>query len=131
MGTCLCTSSGCRICLTACWPYSRGCRAVRHCKGVCPFQAKFPGVLGNLLALLQGLQSDADFAEVFARSKWRQSRWAPSRIRMELVKRGVAKQHIEAGLESVFGEHSERLNVDFQEAEAPDLSALHGGLIEM
>eukprot|EP00891_Asterochloris_glomerata_P009741 jgi/Astpho2/9741/Aster-03719 len=75
-----------------------------------------------------GLQSDADFAEVFARSKWRQSRWAPSRIRMELVKRGVAKQHIEAGLESVFGEHSERLNVDFQEAEAPDLSALHGRL---
>ena len=49
---------------------------------------------------------------------------------MELVKRGVAKQHIEAGLESVFGEHSERLNVDFQEAEAPDLSALHGGLTE-
>ena len=50
---------------------------------------------------------------------------------MELVKRGVAKQHIEAGLESVFGEHSERLNVDFQEAEAPDLSALHGGLTAM
>ena len=50
---------------------------------------------------------------------------------MELVKRGVAKQHIEAGLESVFGQHSERLNVDFQEAEAPDLSALHGGLKEL
>ena len=80
---------------------------------------------------LQGLQSNADFAEVFARSKWRQSRWAPSRIRMELVKRGVAKQHIEAGLASVFGEHNERFNVDFQEAEAPDLSALHGGLEEM
>ena len=95
-----------------------------------PATSRSAGVLSNLLALLQGLQSDADFAEVFARSKWRQSRWAPSRIRMELVKRGVAKQHIEAGLESVFGEHSERLNVDFQEAEAPE-SALHGGLTQM
>ena len=93
-----------------------------------PAPSRSPGVLSNLLAPLQGLQSDADFAEVFARSKWRQSRWAPSRIRMELVKRGVAKQHIEAGLESVFGVHSERLNADFQEAEAPDLSALQGGL---
>jgi hypothetical protein len=30
----------------------------------------------------QGLQSDRDFAATFARSKWRQSRWAPSRIRI-------------------------------------------------
>lgn len=28
-----------------------------------------------------GLQSDAEFAEVFARSKWRQTKWGPSRIR--------------------------------------------------
>ena len=34
---------------------------------------------------LQELQSDAEFAEVFARSKWRQSKWAPSRIRMVCV----------------------------------------------
>lgn len=32
--------------------------------------------------LSQGLQSDRDFAATFARSKWRQSRWAPSRIRI-------------------------------------------------
>ena len=32
--------------------------------------------------VLQGLQSDREFAAVFARSKWRQSRWAPSRIRI-------------------------------------------------
>lgn len=31
---------------------------------------------------LQGMLSDAQFAETFARSKWRQARWAPSRIRM-------------------------------------------------
>jgi hypothetical protein len=28
-----------------------------------------------------GLQSDAEFAEVFARSKWRQTKWGPSRIK--------------------------------------------------
>lgn len=27
------------------------------------------------------LQSDAEFAEVFARSKWRQAKWGPSRIK--------------------------------------------------
>ena len=31
---------------------------------------------------LQGMQSDREYAAVLARSKWRQSRWAPSRIRM-------------------------------------------------
>lgn len=28
-----------------------------------------------------GLQSDGEFAEVFARSKWRQAKWAPSKIK--------------------------------------------------
>ena len=36
-------------------------------------------------SLLKELQSDAEFAEVFARSKWRQSKWAPSRIRTVCV----------------------------------------------
>lgn len=39
---------------------------------------------------LQGLQSDAEFVTIFARSKWRQSRWAPSRIR--IVSRNVFQQ---------------------------------------
>ena len=30
----------------------------------------------------QGQQSDREYAAVLARSKWRQSRWAPARIRM-------------------------------------------------
>ncbi len=34
------------------------------------------------LHLMQGQQSDREYATVLARSKWRQSRWAPSRIRM-------------------------------------------------
>ena len=33
----------------------------------------------------QGQQSDSEYAAVLARSKWRQSRWAPSRIRMVLL----------------------------------------------
>ena len=28
-----------------------------------------------------GLQSDQEFAEVFTRSKWRQAKWAPSKIK--------------------------------------------------
>ena len=39
----------------------------------------------NRNGVLQGLQSDSEFAAVFARSKWRQSRWAPSRIRIVSV----------------------------------------------
>lgn len=30
---------------------------------------------------LQGMHSNREYAELFAQSKWRQSRWAPSRIR--------------------------------------------------
>lgn len=51
-----------------------------------------------------GLQSDAEFAEVFARSKWRQARWGPSRIGGELRRRGVAPAHAAAALAGVFGE---------------------------
>lgn len=29
-----------------------------------------------------GLQSDIEFAEIFARSKWRQAKWGPSRLKM-------------------------------------------------
>jgi SOS response regulatory protein OraA/RecX len=29
-----------------------------------------------------GLQSDGEFAEIFARSKWRQAKWGPSRLKM-------------------------------------------------
>lgn len=38
-----------------------------------------------------GLQSDAEFAETFARSKWRQSKWGPRRIE------GVSTRVREAG----------------------------------
>ena len=35
----------------------------------------------------QGLQSNAEYAEVFIRSKWRQSQWGPARLeRVGLVK---------------------------------------------
>ena len=32
-----------------------------------------------------GLQSDEEFAEAFARSKWRQTKWSPSKIKMVRV----------------------------------------------
>lgn len=35
-----------------------------------------------------GLQDDAEYAVIFARSKWRQSKWSPRRIQMELKRRG-------------------------------------------
>ena len=32
------------------------------------------------MSLVQGLQSDEEYAAIVARSKWRKQRWAPSRI---------------------------------------------------
>lgn len=42
-----------------------------------------PDAVASALDRLEavGLQSDAEFAEAFARSKWRQTRWAPSKIK--------------------------------------------------
>lgn len=51
-----------------------------------------------------GLQSDEEFAETFARSKWRQSKWGARRIELELHHRGVSQELAAAALRSVFGE---------------------------
>ncbi|KAI3430451.1 hypothetical protein D9Q98_005046 [Chlorella vulgaris] len=65
-----------------------------------------------------GLQSDAEFAEVFARSKWRQSKWGSRRIESELHHRGISTELAAAAIRSVFGEgldvrqHLERLEDD-------------------
>ena len=37
------------------------------------------GALDRLQAV--GLQSDSEFADVFTRSKWRQTKWAPTKIK--------------------------------------------------
>lgn len=50
-----------------------------------------------------GMHSDREYAEIFAQSKWRQSRWAPTRIRRELASKGLAKTDIEAAIQDVFG----------------------------
>mmetsp|Transcript_10282 Transcript_10282/g.18578 ORF Transcript_10282/g.18578 Transcript_10282/m.18578 type:complete len:215 (-) Transcript_10282:35-679(-) len=50
-----------------------------------------------------GLQSDAEYAETYARSKWRQSCWAPARISMELSRSGVSQADISTAIDSVFG----------------------------
>lgn len=50
-----------------------------------------------------GLQSDAEFAESFARSKWRQTKWGPDKIKSELHHRGIPLDIAEKGVRSVFG----------------------------
>lgn len=56
-----------------------------------------------------GLQSDTEFAEVFARSKWRQSKWAASRIILELKRRGISNDQAKDAVDVLFG--VEGLNV--------------------
>lgn len=51
-----------------------------------------------------GMHSNREYAELFAQSKWRQSRWAPSRIRRELMSKGLAAKDIDHSLRQVFGE---------------------------
>ncbi|KAL0039656.1 hypothetical protein WJX77_004520 [Trebouxia sp. C0004] len=75
------------------------------------------------------LQSDADYAEVYTRSKWRQSRWAPSRIQQELVRKGVSRLDCQAALESVFGESTRgrmRVNMDAVEDVDDESSRVFG-----
>lgn len=58
-----------------------------------------------------GMHSDREYAEIFAQSKWRQSRWAPSKIRWELQSKGLVADDIESALEDVFGDEV-RLDLD-------------------
>ena len=46
---------------------------------------------------LAGLQSDAEFAEVYARSKWRQSKWGPRKIGMVRGAEEGAREGMEQG----------------------------------
>jgi SOS response regulatory protein OraA/RecX len=50
-----------------------------------------------------GLQSDREFAETFARSKWRQVKWGPGKIKAELASRGVVGEDVAAALDTIFG----------------------------
>ncbi|GAB4820172.1 hypothetical protein N2152v2_007218 [Parachlorella kessleri] len=78
-------------------------------------------VIKNAVDRLQelGLQSDREFAEVFVRSKWRTSKWGPAKLQLELSRRGVAKQHIDAAVQQQFGDglqvgtHIEDLTLTF------------------
>ncbi|KAL4422737.1 hypothetical protein ABPG75_008934 [Micractinium tetrahymenae] len=78
------------------------------------------GALDRLAAV--GLQSDAEFADTFARSKWRQSKWGPRRIEGELHHRGVSVELATAAINAVFGEglnlrqHLEQLEEEEEEA---------------
>jgi len=49
------------------------------------------------------LVDDEEYAAVYARSKWRQSKWSPKRIESELHRKGVDDDVIRVALQSVFG----------------------------
>jgi SOS response regulatory protein OraA/RecX len=49
-----------------------------------------------------GVQNDAEYAEMFARYKWRNSRWAAWRVRGALRQKGVEDRDIDEGFASVF-----------------------------
>jgi SOS response regulatory protein OraA/RecX len=61
--------------------------------------------------------NDRQYAESFARTKWRTLRWAPAKIRVELSRRGLSEDHIHHGLKEVFGPGYERAGVEVREAE--------------
>jgi len=63
-----------------------------------------------------GVQSDAAYAEMFARYKWRNSRWAEWRIRGALRKKGVEDRDIDVGFENVFAPRG-ALKIDLYEGE--------------
>ena len=75
------------------------------------------------------LVDDEEYAVVFARSKWRQSKWSPKKIEGELRRRGVDDAVVGMALESVFGEEK-RVQVaveseeDLDNAQAYELVAL-------
>ena len=56
------------------------------------------------IAYLQekGVHSDVDYAEQWARYKWRTAKWAPRRIETSLREKGVARDDARAGLKRVF-----------------------------
>ncbi|GMH38768.1 hypothetical protein BSKO_06652 [Bryopsis sp. KO-2023] len=66
-----------------------------------------PDLADEAITRLQemGLQSDREFADGFARGKWRQSRWSPSKIKSELKYRhGLSDEDIDYGLRVPFQE---------------------------
>ena len=65
------------------------------------------------------LIDDEEFAVVFARSKWRQSKWSPKKIEGELRRRGVDDGAVGLAIESVFGEEK-RVQVAVDEEEELD-----------
>jgi SOS response regulatory protein OraA/RecX len=74
-----------------------------------------------------GLQDDAEYALIFARSKWRQSKWSPRKIQTELRRKGVEEDMVDRALESVFGFdkgiHIDETDEDNNKEEAIELVA--------
>lgn len=63
-------------------------------------------VIGDVLDRFEQVHliNDEEYAVIFARSKWRQSKWSPRKIETELRRRGVEAAVIGEALTAVFGE---------------------------
>ena len=82
------------------------------------------------------LLNDEEYAVVFARSKWRQSKWSPRKIEGELRRRGVEDEVVGAALEHVFGEEKRievcEVHEDERDEEGDGVMNIHAReLIEM
>ena len=66
-----------------------------------------------------GAQSDAAYAEAFARYKWRQSKWSAWRVRGALRQKGVSDADIDVGFETIFAANG-AMKVNLYEDEEED-----------
>jgi len=68
-----------------------------------------------------GAQSDAAYAEAFARYKWRQSKWSAWRVRGALRQKGVSDADIDVGFETIFAANGAmKMNLYEEEEEDED-----------
>ncbi|KAL6769234.1 hypothetical protein ACKKBF_B18020 [Auxenochlorella protothecoides x Auxenochlorella symbiontica] len=56
-----------------------------------------------------GLTGDAEYAEVYVRSKWRQQLWSPRKLQYEMKHLGIDQDHQKAALSAHFGEQGLQL----------------------
>lgn len=69
-----------------------------------------------------GLHSDNEFAHTYARSKFRQSKWAAPRIKTELKRKGIDPDITEEAIQSVFGEDGLNMRQHFERLEEDEYS---------
>ncbi|CAM6093213.1 unnamed protein product [Calypogeia fissa] len=63
-----------------------------------------PEIIDETINYVQtwGLQSDEEYADAFARSRWADNTWGPKRIKYELLRRGIRTETVAAALVKLF-----------------------------